>query len=246
MAFSNTYGDTRYAEAYSRLEFPGTYYLAYRDLPAILAEHVQGKRALDFGCGAGRSSRFLRRLGFDAVGLDISEEMVRLARQADPSGDYRLTAEGDFSSLAKDSYDLVFSAFTFDNIPTREKKVAIFRGLRELLAPEGRIVSVVSSPEIYLHEWVSFSTHDFVARNRLAQSGDVVRIINTAIADARPVEDILWKEDAYREVYAVAELEVVAVHKPLGREDEAIAWVNEGRIAPWTIYVLRRAGPAPR
>lgn len=241
MAFVNTYQDTRYAEAYSRLEFPGTYYLAYRDLPAILQAHVGGRRALDFGCGAGRSTRFLRRLGFDAIGLDISEEMVRLARAADPAGEYRLVPEGDFGSLEKGACDLVLSVFTFDNIPTREKKVAIFRGLRELLAPEGGIVSVVSSPEIYTHEWVSFSTRDFVAQNRRAQSGDVVRIINTAIADSRPVEDILWKDDAYREVYAAAGLEVVATCKPLGREDEPIAWVNEGRIAPWTVYVLGKA-----
>jgi hypothetical protein len=31
----------------------------------------------------------------------------------------------------------------------------------------------------------------------------------------------------------------VAEHRPLGREDEPFAWVNETRIAPWVIYVLR-------
>lgn len=240
MEFANTYADTRYAEAYSRLEFPGTYHLAYRDLPAILAAHVHGRQAVDFGCGSGRSTRFLRRLGFAATGIDISEEMIRLARRADPEGDYRLVPEDDFSSLPKGGCDLVLSVFTFDNIPTRPTKVAIFSGLAEMLAPGGRIVSVVSSPEIYLHEWVSFSTRDFVEQNRRAKSGDVVRIINTAIADSRPVEDILWSEEAYREVYAAAGLEAAAVYKPLGREDEGIAWVNETRIAPWTVYVLRR------
>jgi hypothetical protein len=44
MSFSNVYDDTRRADAYATLEFPGTYYLAYRDLPAILAEHVKGLR----------------------------------------------------------------------------------------------------------------------------------------------------------------------------------------------------------
>ena len=33
MGFSNVYEDAKRAEAYSKLEFPGTYYLAYRDLP---------------------------------------------------------------------------------------------------------------------------------------------------------------------------------------------------------------------
>ncbi len=40
--FSNVYDDKARADAYAKLEFPGTYYLAYRDLPAIIGEHVQG------------------------------------------------------------------------------------------------------------------------------------------------------------------------------------------------------------
>lgn len=74
--FHNVYDDEERAGAYAELGFPGTYYLAFRDLPSIFAEHVTGKRALDFGCGAGRSIRFLRGLGFDVVGVDISRPML--------------------------------------------------------------------------------------------------------------------------------------------------------------------------
>ena len=47
--FSNVYADSERADAYAELEFPGTYYLAYRDLPAIIAGQVTGRQALDFG-----------------------------------------------------------------------------------------------------------------------------------------------------------------------------------------------------
>ncbi len=238
MAFTNTYEDSAYANAYATLDFPGTYYLAYRDLPEIIGEHVRGNKALDFGCGAGRSTRFLRRLGFETIGLDISPSMIARARQMDPGGDYRLVPEDDFRSLPAGGFNLILSAFTFDNIPTRAKKVETFAGLRRLLAPNGRIISVVSSPEIYLHEWVSFSTRDF-PENRHARSGDTVRIIITDIPDRRPVEDIVWSDEAYADVYAQAGLAVVAVRRPLGREDEPVRWVNEARIAPWVIYVLK-------
>jgi len=63
--FRNAYEDAEFAEAYSKLEFPGTYHLAYRDLPQIIREHVRGRAALDFGCGAGRSTRFLRQQGYE-------------------------------------------------------------------------------------------------------------------------------------------------------------------------------------
>src|SRR5215468_1408143 len=111
--FINVYDDQARSAAYARLEFPGTYYLAYRDLPAIIGEHVQGRSAIDFGCGAGRSTRFLRQLGFDVVGLDISEPMLARARERDPRGEYRLVPDGDLGGLAAGTCDLVLSAFTF-------------------------------------------------------------------------------------------------------------------------------------
>jgi SAM-dependent methyltransferase len=153
MDFQNVYDDEQRAASYARLEYPGTYYLAFRDLPEIISTHVQGRKAIDFGCGAGRSTRFLQTLGFAAIGVDISADMIRKAREIDPQGDYRLIPDGDFSFFQKGTYDLVLSAFTFDNIPTLERKVGLFAELGSLLFPEGRIVSLVSSPEIYTHEW---------------------------------------------------------------------------------------------
>jgi hypothetical protein len=50
MEFFNVYENAKRAEAYSKLEFRGTYYLAYRELPEIIAEHVKGRQAIDFGC----------------------------------------------------------------------------------------------------------------------------------------------------------------------------------------------------
>ena len=81
MTFRNVYEDDVRAESYAHLGFPGTYFLAYRDVPAVLQRHAQGRRAVDFGCGTGRSTRFLREHGFDVLGVDISPQMIALARQ---------------------------------------------------------------------------------------------------------------------------------------------------------------------
>lgn len=238
MEFRNVYGDLRRAQAYAKLEFPGTYYLAYRDLPAIIAAHVSGQTALDFGCGTGRSTRFLKNLHFDVVGVDIAEDMLAHARASDPEGQYRLIGDGGLRELGSRRYDLVLSVFTFDNIPTLDQKVSLFRGLGDLLAPAGRIVSVVSAPEIYTHEWASFTTKAF-PENRTARSGEIVRITMTDVEDQRPVEDVVWSDEAYRDTYKQAGLELVEVRRPLANENEPYAWVNETKIAPWVIYVLR-------
>jgi ubiquinone/menaquinone biosynthesis C-methylase UbiE len=103
--------------------FQERYYLAYRDLPKIISEHAKGREAIDFGCGAGRSTRFLQKLGFNVIGGDISEDMLTKARGLDPKGDYCLMQDGDFSQFKDDSYDLALSAFTFDNIPTMHSSI---------------------------------------------------------------------------------------------------------------------------
>jgi SAM-dependent methyltransferase len=235
--FHNVYEDRARADAYAELEFPGTYYLAYRDLPAILRGQIHGNTALDFGCGTGRSTRFLRELGFDVIGIDISEPMLTLARQRDPDGQYLLVSDGDLTGLATNTCDLILAAFTFDNIPTMEEKIAAFQSLRLLLKESGRIVTVVSTPEIYVNEWASFSTKTF-PENRTAQSGEMVRIVMLDVEDRRPVEDILCTDEDYREVYKQAGLAVLNTYHPLAQETEMFSWVSETTIAPWAIYVL--------
>ncbi|MBK5096641.1 MAG: class I SAM-dependent methyltransferase [Gemmatimonadetes bacterium] len=239
--FSNVYEDERRAESYAELGFPGTYYLAYRDIPEIIQRHVDGRRALDFGCGTGRSTRFLRELGFDVIGVDISESMLERARELNPDGDYRLVPDGALPGLEPASFDLVLSVFTFDNIPALEHKLTLFRALGGLLARNGRIVNLVSAPEIYLHEWASFSTRDF-PENRDAVSGQEVRIVMLDVDDDRPVTDILCSGDDYLTVYEHAGLIPEATYRPLGRQEDPFDWVSEMTISPWAIYVLGDAG----
>lgn len=166
--------------------------------------------------------------------------MIRKARELDPTGDYHLVPGDDLSSFGSESYDLILAAFTFDNIAGHDNKVRILRDLRRLLNPKGRLVQIVSRPEIYLHEWASFSTKEF-PQNRFAKSGDKVRIIVTDHADPRPVEDTLWTDEAYRQVFEDARLRVLEKYEPLGREDEPYSWQSETKLAPWAIYVSEAA-----
>ncbi len=237
--FTNVYDDAIRARAYAGLELPGTYWLAYRDLPAIIREHASGSRALDFGCGTGRSTRFLRDLGFVTVGVDIAAAMLERARELDPEGDYRLVPEGELPGIEKASFDLVFCSFTFDNIPGRQTRTRLFRILASMLNGDGRIVNLVSAPDIYHHEWRSFSTARF-PENRVARSGDTVRIVMLDVEDRRPVEDVFWTDADYRGLYDGAGLAILHEHRPLGRRGEPFEWVSETTVSPWAIYVLGR------
>lgn len=235
--FSNVYDDADRARAYADLEFPGTYYLAFRDIPALLRKYVCGTRALDFGCGTGRSTRFLRELAFEVVGVDVSEVMLDQARGHDPHGDYRLVADGALAGFGSGTFDLALAAFTFDNIPTDQQKTSALRELRRVLASRGFLVAVVSSPAIYRHEWASFSTRDYPA-NRTARDGDSVRIVMLDVPDRRPVVDVVCSDTHYRELFEAVGLRIVDSVRPLATGAESVQWVCETTIPPWTIYVL--------
>jgi SAM-dependent methyltransferase len=237
--FGNVYEDEERARAYATLQFPGTYYLAFRDLPALIRRHNHGSRALDFGCGTGRSTRFLRNRGLHVIGADISQAMLDQARALDPSGEYHLVRANIAREFAPGSFDLILAAFTFDNMPTEAKAEAL-SGLRILLAAAGCLLVVVSSTEIYVNEWASFSTRDF-SENRQARDGDRVRIIMLDVPDRRPVEDVFCTDAHYRRLFESAGLRVLDVQSPLATGNEAMQWVSETTTAAWTIYVL---GPA--
>jgi len=237
--FENSWDNQTRAEAYSRLEFPNTYYLAYRDLPEIISEHVEGNRALDFGCGTGRSTRFLKRLGFNVTGVDISGEMIEIARNFDEPGDYQLVSNGQYNHLGNNQFDLVQSVFTFDNIPGWDNRMNILTGLRNLLKATGRLICLDSTPELYINECASFTTKDF-PENRKAKTGDIVRCIMHDVEDKRPVEDIFWTVSDYEKLFTQSGLEIEATYKPLGYDNEPYEWVSEKKIAPWMIFVLKK------
>jgi len=245
MDFKNVYEDSLRAESYARLEFPGTYYLAYREIPVLIRKYTpphslpkgEGRllKALDFGCGTGRSTRFLKKLGFDAIGIDISEDMLTIARRLDPVGEYLYGSH--ICDPNKGKFDLISAVFTFDNLPGIEYRTDLLKQLGGLLKENGIILLVNSTPEIYVNEWLSFSTKDF-PENKIAKGGDKVKIIMTDVEDKRPVEDIVWFDNDYRSLFTASGLKLIETNKPLGKTTEPYAWVNETAIAPWVIYVL--------
>jgi len=239
MSSINVYEDSKRADSYSKLEFPGTYYLAYRDIPGLLKKHVNGNKAVDFGCGTGRSTRFLKKYGFDTIGIDISIDMITKAREFDPAGEYLLIENDNYEKLEINYYNLVLAGFTFDNIPGKKNRINILGKLKEIINNEGTIVLLDSTPEIYINEWASFSTKDY-SENKNAASGEKVRIIMKDVEDKRPVEDFIWFHEDYLELFKQTKLNLVETLKPLGKINEPIEWVNESRIAPWIIYVLKK------
>ncbi len=69
------------------------------------AKLLHGKKILDIGCGPGHDTGYLTRRNFDCLGIDLSKEMIKLARS---------TFKGKFEIM--DFLDLKFKDNSFDGI----------------------------------------------------------------------------------------------------------------------------------
>lgn len=100
-------------------------------------------RVADLGCGTATLSVLLAEHGYAVDGVDLSPEMVRLARAK--TGDLPVTlAEGDASApaLPVASYEVVLCRHVLWALPD---PVEALRRWAELLVPDGRMVLVEGS-----------------------------------------------------------------------------------------------------
>jgi SAM-dependent methyltransferase len=117
------------------LAFPGT----TAQLPA-----VDGERVLDAGCGTGAYAEWLADAGADVVGLDVSAEMLRRAR--DRLGGRVELCRGDLSAplgFADDAFDGVVSVLALSYV---RDWTAVFGEFARVLAPGGFLVVTVTHP----------------------------------------------------------------------------------------------------
>lgn len=81
------------------------------------------RRALDFGCGVGRLTRALARHFDDCCGVDISEEMIRQARELNssvPNCSFMVNAGSDLRVFPSGSFDCVVSILVLQHLPRRD------------------------------------------------------------------------------------------------------------------------------
>jgi SAM-dependent methyltransferase len=105
-----------------------------------LAQEADGP-LLELGCGTGRYTLYLTRLGFTVTGLDIVSGMLARARQK--TGDLPVTwVEADVRSFQLgEKFAFIFeTGAMFEHLLTRPDQEAFLARVREHLADDGRFL----------------------------------------------------------------------------------------------------------
>lgn len=113
------------------------------DILTDMTNICQGKepgamRVLEIGCGAGRLTRALSNVFGEVHAVDVSGEMVELARRAvaDRPGVHVYQNNGcDLSVIPAQEFDFAYSAIVFQHIPSREVIENYVREVHRLLRP---------------------------------------------------------------------------------------------------------------
>lgn len=105
-------------------------------LERVTGDHVAPRRALDFGCGAGRLTLAMAKYAKQVVGVDVAEGMLRVAREQ--AAARKVDNVELRTTLPSEQVDWVNSLIVFQHIPP-QRGYAILADLVALLAPGGFI-----------------------------------------------------------------------------------------------------------
>ena len=112
-----------------------------RQVLALFADMVRdqgGGNVADVGCGPGRTTAELRRLGVDAFGIDLSPGMIEVARRDHPGARFDVGSMTDLT-LADASIAGLVAWYSLIHIPD-EDIGSVLAGFHRVLRPGGPLL----------------------------------------------------------------------------------------------------------
>ena len=101
---------------------------------------VEDKDVLDVGCGTGAYCNWFKEYGAKSVtGVDISEDMIKIAKETYPELDFSVASVYDLGEF-EGKFDVVCGIYLFDNAETEDQLKLMHVELAKCLKPGGTIL----------------------------------------------------------------------------------------------------------
>jgi len=106
-------------------------------LESFLKEKCRNKRVLDYGCGNGILSIWLKKHGANIVGIDLSEKYLEIAKKR--AGDIEfLLMDCEDLKFPDNSFDIIFDRGTFSSLDLDKALPELVR----VLKPDGFLIGI--------------------------------------------------------------------------------------------------------
>ena len=96
-----------------------------------------GDKVLDLGCGAGSFTAVMQQAGYNALGMDLSENAIAFARRKYPDYNFRLLAPDGSIPAPSSSFDAVWTTEVIEHVLQVD---AFLEEIRRVLRPGGALV----------------------------------------------------------------------------------------------------------
>ena len=136
-------------------------------------------------CGTGIGLREMKKLGATKlVGVDISNEMLEVAKQTSPDAGFELhhadcSQPLDHLGLQRGSFDLVIGMWLLNYPDSRDQMARMWRNIATYLKPKAKFVGIIQNqdtvhPSSMQGKWKEYGAQETDLRDLL--SGDGVRM----------------------------------------------------------------------
>lgn len=106
-----------------------------------------GRRVLDLGMGAGRTTAYLAPRAATYVGIDLAPNMVAACRERFPQYAFETGDAADLSRFRDSTFDVVVFSFNgIDYLPSQQTRLACLRECHRVLSPGGVMILSVHNP----------------------------------------------------------------------------------------------------
>jgi len=109
------------------------------ELAKVLSGLKDGDSLLDVGCGNGRLIENLGNKNISYLGVDNSEELIKLAKINYPEQNFKVLDILKLETLTQ-KFDLVISVAVLHHLPSQELRLEALKNLKSVTTPGGQII----------------------------------------------------------------------------------------------------------
>ena len=106
----------------------------------MLGQLSSEAQVLDYGCGAGHICRLVESLGFDVVGVDISSELLELAKQITTAP--TLLIDGKTMPFPAQTFDAALTYVVLGHVIDEDDLANVLAEIARVLKPGSRLLAI--------------------------------------------------------------------------------------------------------